>query len=325
MLKLRNNMRILRKISVLFACAFVSFALVFHTQAINEDFYVDFLPEIPGSNSSVFANLVSYSFDVNRANITWILNGQTKLRGTGQKNFSFVTGDLGTRTSISVLVTTDEGAQVKKDFSFQPAAVDILWEALNYTPLAYKGKSLPVSGSLIKITALPYFSEASSRLIYEWQIDYKNFPDISGTGKDSFVLDSADIYNTNKIKVTVSNYNKTITAQKSIDIEIGVPKVVFYEESPLEGPKYNKALVGEIQLEQDEIIVRAEPYFFSTKDLKKLSYEWFMNEQKIFSEEFPNIFFIRKGESSGSSIIGVKISNPLNILQYADVNLGINY
>ena len=236
-----------------------------------------------------------------------------------------MTGNLGTKTTLRVLITTDNGVQLEKGFSFRAADVDILWEALNYTPLAYKGKALPVSGSLIKITAIPYFSESSSRLIYEWQIDYKNFPDISGMGKNSFVFKSADIYNTNKIGLTVSNYDRSVVAQKSVAIEIGAPKVIFYEESPLEGVKYNKALTGDVQMEQDEIIIEAEPYFFSLSDLGKISYEWMMNSEKIIPEEFPNVLSLRKGETSGRSLIELKASNPSNVLQYADTRLGINY
>lgn len=311
---------------ILLITIFLTVLLLFNrTQAINEDFFVEFSPETPGPNTSVFANLVSYSFDVNRADISWFLNGQTKLKGTGKKSFSFETGNLGSVTNLVVSVVSSEGIKLTKNFSFRVADVDILWEALNYTPANYKGKSLTTSGSLIRITAIPYFPESSSRLIYEWQIDYKNLPDVSGMGKNSFVFKSADIYNTNKIGLTVSNYDRSVVAKKSVDIEIMAPKVVFYEESPLEGPKYNRALTGDIQLEQDEIIVRTEPYFFSIKDLEKLSYEWFMNEEKIIPEEFPNVLFLRKGESSGRSLIDVKVSNPLNVLQYADSSLGINY
>jgi len=313
------------KIILLSAVILAALCLFNRSQAVGEDFFVEFSPETPGPNASVFANLISYSFDVNRASITWTLNGEIRLQGTGQKNFSFTTGNLGTRTNVSVSITTDTGAKLTNSFSFQAADVDILWEALNYTPLNYKGKSLATSGSLIRITAIPYFPESSSKLIYEWQIDYKNFPDVSGTGKNSFVFKSADIYNKNKIGLTVSNYDRSIIAKKSVNIEIMAPKVIFYEEGPLEGPKYNKALAGDIQLGQDEIIVRAEPYFFSIKDLEKLSYEWLMNGEKVIPEEFPNILSLRKGESSGRSLINVKASNPLNILQYADNSLGINY
>ncbi len=317
---MRRDIKKILLIAVLLAVFF----LFNRSQAVNEDFSVEFSPSAPGPNTSVSATLVSYSFDVNRASITWNLNGQTKLRGTGQKNFSFTTGNLGSRTNISVSITSEDGAQLQKNFSFQAADVDILWEALNYTPLTYKGKALPVSGSLIRITAIPYFP-SSSGLVYEWQIDYKNVPDISGTGKNSFVFKSADIYNKNKIGLTVSNYDRSIVAKKSVDIEIGAPKIIFYEESLLEGVKYNRALRGNVQLEEDEIIVRIEPYFFSVNDLEKIFYEWLMNGKKIIPEEFFNILSLRRGESSGQSLIKVSANNPSNILQYADNNLEINY
>lgn len=143
---------------VLFACVFVSFALV-NAASVSDlyDWSVEFTPDTPGPNTAVSATIVSYSFDVNRAGIVWILNGQTKLRGTGQKTFSFTTGNLGSQTNVSVLITTDTGVDLQKNFSFKPADVDILWSAQNYVPAAYKGKSMPVSGSMIKVTAIPHF------------------------------------------------------------------------------------------------------------------------------------------------------------------------
>jgi hypothetical protein len=318
--------KMMRKSFVVLALFFASFALV-HAISVN-DFYdvsVEFTPDTPGPNTSVSASVVSYSFDINRASINWILNGQSKLKGTGQKSFSFTTGNIGSKTNLSVVIVSSDGIQVKKDFSFQPAEVDILWEALNYTPVYYKGKALPASGSLIKVTAMPSFPGSSSGLVYEWQIDYKNKPDISGTGKNSFVFTSADVSGINKIGVTVSNYSKSVAAQKSIEIEIREPKLVFYEEGPLEGTKYNRALTGDLLLNQDQVIIKAEPYFFSKGDLKELSYEWLMNSKKVSPEGSPNVISLKKGEASGRSLVDLTISNTINILQYAENKLGINY
>ena len=299
------------------------------SRAINvSDFYdwsVDFFPEIPGPNTEVSAKLISYSFDVDRSNVVWILNNQIKLRGVGQKSFSFSTGNFGEKTDVSVLVTTEEGVQVRKDFSFRPADVDILWEALNYTPPTYKGKSLPVSESLIRVTAIPYFPEHSSNLIYEWLINYKRRPEFSGKGKNSFLFQSTEIYGANTIGLVISNYNQSVVAQESAEIKISSPKVIFYEVSPLEGPKYNNALMGDVQLERSEIIVRAEPYFFSAENLKEISYEWFMNEKKVFSDDFPNVLSLQRGGESGQSLINVKVNNSMNYFQYANNGLRIKY
>ncbi len=305
----------------------IVFGLFHQARAVGEDFSVEFSPENPGPNTNVSANIISYSFDVNRSFIAWIVNGQTKLKGTGEKSFSFQTGSMGTQTALSVLITTESGAQLRKDFSFKNADVDILWEALTYTPSWYKGKALPSSESLIKITAVPHFpsSISPSKLIYNWNIDFKNKPDISGVGKRSFTLRSADVFNKNKINVTVSNYDKSITAEKNISITIGQPKIIFYEENPLEGTRSNQAMQKDFQMASDTINIRAEPFFFSTTNLKNLLYEWTMNNQKIATEEFPNILSLIRGEQSGRSAIGLKISNPINIMQFAENSLNINY
>ncbi len=315
-------------IKILFAAGvLIAFGLFHQTQAAGEDFSVEFSPENPGPNTGVSANIISYSFDINRSFITWIINGQTKLKGTGEKSFSFQTGNMGTQTALSVSITTDSGAQLRKNFSFKNADVDILWEALTYTPPWYKGKALPSSESLIKITAIPHFSGSisPSKLIYNWSVDFKNKPDISGLGKRSFTLRSVDVFNENKISVTVSNYDESITAEKNISIAIGQPKIISYEENPLEGTRSNQALQKEFQLNSVAINIRAEPFFFSTINLKNLLYEWTMNSQKIATEEFPNILSLARGEQSGKSAIGLKIKNPINIMQFAENSLRVNF
>jgi hypothetical protein len=315
-------------IKILVAVAvLVVFALFQKTQAIGEDFFVEFSPENPGPNATVSAKANSYSFDINRASITWVVNGQTKLQGTGEKSFSFSTGDIGSITKLSVLITTEKGASFKKDFSFRTADVDILWEALTYTPPWYKGKALPSSESLIKITAVPHFPGAISpaKLIYNWSVAFENKPDISGLAKRSFLLRSANVFNENKISVIVSNYDKSITAEKNISIKISQPKIIFYEENLLEGARFNQTLQRDFQLNDNTINIRAEPFFFSRRNLERLLYEWTMNNQKIVPEEFPNILSLARGEQSGRSSIGLKISNPINILQFAENSLNINF
>ena len=315
-------------IKILFAVAVLLVLALFQkTQAIGEDFFVEFSPENPGSNTLVSAKANSYSFDIDRASINWVVNGQTKLKGTGEKSFSFQTGNMGTQTVLSVSITTESGAQLRKDFSFKNADVDILWEALTYTPSWYKGKALPSPGTLIKITAVPHFSGATSptKLIYNWSVDFKNKPDISGLGKRSFLLRSANVFDNSKISVIVSNYDKSITAEKNISITVGQPKIIFYEENLLEGTRFNQALQKDFQLNDNTINIRAEPFFFSIGNLEKLLYEWTMNNQKIATEEFPNILSLARREQSGRSNIGLKISNRINIMQSAENSLQINY
>lgn len=292
--------------------------------AIGEDFFVEFSPENPGPNETVFTKTNSYSFDINRADISWILNGKTALKGKGEKNFSFKTGDIGSKTSLSVSIINENGISATKNFVFKIADADLIWEALTYTPSNYKGRALASSGSIIKIVAIPHFAEAASKLIYEWNLDNKNKPNSSGAGKQTFTFKSADLFESNVVKVKVSNYDRSTVVEKRVNINIISPKIIFYEESPLFGTKYNTALSNNLKLNSGEITLRAEPYYFS--NYKSLSFEWLMNIKKIIPDDFLNILSLRVGEGgSGSSDIKLKVNNPINILQFGDNNLRIEY
>ena len=144
---------------------------------------MDFSPENPGANTQVSANITSYTFDVNRSAIAWIING--KVAGSG-KNFSFTTGNLGSKTELRVSAITPDEKPLSKYFTFQAAEVDLLWETSSYIPPSYQGKALPPPQASIKVTAVPQgIKTAASRLIYEWRRNDKNLPDSSGQGKNT--------------------------------------------------------------------------------------------------------------------------------------------
>lgn len=298
---------------------------------IIEEFTLDVFPKNPGPNEKVEVTANSHHFDINRADITWSVNGIRKLRGTGEKNLALRTGDVGSKTVIYVIVKTEDGLVLEKTLSIRPAEVDILWEADTYTPPYYNGKALPSPKSSIKITAVPNFifngsKISSSNLVYEWQIDYKKVPGVSGYGSDSFVHRSSQAFGEYTVKVVVSSYKKTIVAEKTISISTVRPRLIFYEEGLLEGIKYNKALENSVDLLNNEIYVRAEPYFFSRSSLANLSYEWMMNNGDIDPEDNKNVINLRVDEDVfGTSVIDLRVENPSNLLQFAEQGLRINF
>lgn len=326
---MKNNAKTIIFLSI----TMIVFGLFNVALADNNEFFIKFSPENPGPNQNVTVNAGSYSFDINRANITWTVNGVRKLNGIGKKDFAFKTGGIGSKTILSVNIVSDSGMPFEKTITFSPADVDILWEAETYVPFLYKGKALPVSSSLIKITAMPYFLSNGkeippSQLVYNWKINQKVNLDISGYGKQSFTFVSSKIFQTDTITLTVSDYNKTIVVEKNIQIELGAPKTIFYKENPLEGIKYNKALKNETKLLKNEITLVAEPYFFSKNLLKMLVYDWKMNRNiKIDSEEEKNKVFLQVNQETplGATTIGVDITNKLNLFQKDDESIRINY
>lgn len=295
-----------------------------------EDFSIILSPANPGPNTMVSARISSYHFDVDRSEITWELDGKIVLRGIGEKNFRFTTPDINKTMRLFVYILTDKGTEAEKTLSFFGNDIDFLWEALTSTPIGYKAKALPVIQSQIKITAISHlFVEGNtiptSELVYEWSLKNKKNINASGTGKNFFIIQLKD-FDDYPVTLRISNFDKTIVFEKGIILSanMAAPKILFYETRPLEGPQYNKAL-QKIQLENNEIVVRAEPYFFSINNLKQLSYEWLMNREKIFSDELPNTLSLRTPEGSGTSIIDLTITNPVNFMQSAKNSLEISF
>jgi len=170
------------------------------------------------------------------------------------------------------------GKIAESALQFNTVELDLLWEALTSTPFNYKGKALTSSESLIKVSAIPNFGGISaSRLFYEWQLNNKKMLKASGLGKDTFTFQSSKVFNIDSVKVIVSDMNKESVISKRIRIKINEPKLIFYEEHPLKGPLYEKALGTELNLLNNELALRAEPYFFSKVNLL---YDWKMNGKK---------------------------------------------
>lgn len=292
------------------------------------DFSFDVNPKNPNPNTNVNINLMSNSFDINRSDIKWVVNNNTKLRGIGEKEFNFLTGDIGSKTTVAILVTSQKGDIFSKTINFSPADIDVLWESESYVPFFYKGKALSSQGSLIKITAIPNFLKGGvkipySELFYDWQVNYQKISNASGRGKQSMYFVSSKTGESDIVNVVVSDFNKSIRVEKNINIEPQNPKVVFYKENLLEGELYNQAID---EASNDDIIM-AEPYFFSNNQTDNLSYEWFFNKNnKIESNTDKNKIKISLDSNSPVLIsnIYVKILNKINMFQSADKTFRIN-
>ncbi len=94
----------------------------------------------------------------------------------------------------------------------------------------------------------------------------------------------------------------------------------------MEGVSYNNALNKKISLTENEISLRAEPYFFSRQNLNSMVYKWEMNGKVVVPEERKTaIDFRLEDASSGNALINLGIQNPINLLKNAANSLKINF
>ena len=303
-------------------------------QEINDyssDFSIELVPDNPRPGQAVSAKIVSYQFDINRSDITWILDGKTIASGTGKKTADFVLPPLGQETVLTVSIITNEGVKTSKTKKFSGSDIDFLWQANTSVPAGYKGKALAGRKAYVKITALPSLYSVSgavsrSNLIYDWTFNYKNLPDDSGAGKNTLLIRMNDMGDY-VIGVKVSTKDKRTSFQKYLHLSAeGVsPKLVFYADDPLEGPFYGKSIGNKITLKTKDINIRAEPYFFNQED-GKTTYRWNMNGKSIKSGKKPNTISLVSEENSGQARINFEMEKEIgNNLQSADGGVNIAF
>src|SRR3989344_6530597 len=148
-------------------------------------------PEFPRANEEVTVSARGFSIDLDRAEVSWTLNGKLEKKAVGGTIFSFRTESLGKTSALMVTVKSLSQGSFKETLTIRPAEVDVLWEALTYTPPFYKGKRMLSSSGTITVTAMPSFVVASGKtldsaaLVYSWEQDGKNLLSQSGFGKQS--------------------------------------------------------------------------------------------------------------------------------------------
>lgn len=314
---------------------FSSFALLVYAQidfesilnaGSEETFFIELIPEFPTPNQNVVARLGGFSFDLDRAEITWFHNGKIVQKGLGLLNYDFTTGRLGEEEIIRVIAVANGSQRHEASLTIRLADIDFLWRAETSKPAWYKGRSPASLRSNIIVSAFPHLVSQgreipASQLIYRWSLDGDFKQSSSGAGKQNFSFQAESSSGiSHEIQLKVSNINENITSQKTITIPIHDPQVLFYEEHPLEGPRTNFALdsFSPFQMASgEEKTFRAEPFYFSLINNRALlDYTWTTDGKEV--GKTPPFHILNLSAAAGSrGIVSVDIlvNSLTNILQ----------
>ncbi len=275
-------------------------------------------PSAPGPFQETTITLVSYLADLNQAKITWQQDGKKVLSNIGAKSFSFTTKDVGSTTSITVFIDILGSPLITKQLSVTPNNIDLLWEATDsYVPPFYEGKALPTSQSKVRVVAIPNTNIGSGGIspgnfVYQWKLNFDPDQDQSGYSKNAFIYANSFLNKSDTISVTASSTSGGGSADASIDIPINNPLILFYENNPLLGLDFSKALNNGFDVTGRDARIVAEPFFFSPKDptSNELTYTWTMNNNPINTPSTPNqIAFSRTADQTGQSRISLSIDS----------------
>ena len=317
---------------VLFAVSvYISFAQI---PGIGEAISFRVFPENPRPNQVVTIEIESFSVDLDRADsITWSINGKTEARGAGVKQIQFEAGELGSRSVVDVTAFGTEIGTINESITIMPTEVDLLWEAKTYTPVLYKGKALPSSDAEITVVAIPQFVTSSGKkldsedLVFTWKKDGKVLGNYSGRGKDSIKIIGPKIFNRTRIQAEVSSLGNSLQGMGVVSISSVLPTVLFYEDDPVLGMKYEKAIWSTVELFDEEMTITAHPYFFSSKDRisPDIEYSWKVNGTSVEGspEDESSIVLRQVGQGEGEASISLSLQNLNKILQSAQEDFSI--
>jgi len=311
-----------------------SAGLFANAQVRNADIVLNFSPQYPNPNQDVNAILSSHAINLDKANISWSVNNQEASVGIGKKSFSFKMGNLGSPTTLSATIETIDGQSILKTMTITPANVDMLWEAYDsYTPPFYKGKASVPSQGTFKVVAIPSLINQSGKvninnLSYVWVKDGKTQSDSSGWGKNYLIFQNSYLDKENVAEVKVSDISGGTNASGKITLKTINPKILFYENDPSLGIKWETVLNNGFVINSDGKTLTVEPYFFSPKNinLPDLAFDWFLSGEKIQTPNPKNILSIKpEAGQSGSATIKVVINNINTLFQSMEKQIQVSF
>jgi hypothetical protein len=296
----------------------------------DNDIAVDLIPAVPGPNQNVKIELSSYSTNMNKATITWSLNGKQSLTGIGKTSFSFTTGDIGSSTVIDIAIIVEQGTRVDKKITIQPSQVDLLWEANeSYVPAFYKGKALPIQESRIRVVAFPIEKDGSIEpltKVYNWKKNYVVDQVSSGYGKYSFILKNSYMETSNNISVVTSSQSGS-GSTGALTLNYIKPLILLYEKNPALGLRLNKLLNNGFTMATGEMTISAEPFYFSKYKSsiaeKNMEYKWTINGTAVYPPAQPNEITIKGSSQPGTAAISIGITNINTLFQEAKQTVNV--
>jgi hypothetical protein len=302
---------------------------------IQEQISVEQIPRIPSPGQPVSIKITSFSTNLNAAQITWTQDGKPLNSGTGVTNNTVTAPSNGQSSTIRITITKTEGGTIIRTITLNPADVDLIYEAFTYAHPFYKGKKMFTSEAEVMFIAVPNFVDTNGRqipennLIYTWKINGSVQQEISGYGKSTFITKGTLIERPTNITVDVSATNSNLIATQTIRVSSQAPELILYENNPILGVIYEKAIEGSFLLERPQVDFEGIPYFFSanSKDDLNLSYAWSINGVRSLSKA-PNenyMFLRNENNIDGRAIITARLSHLNNILQTASSRLELNF
>lgn len=289
-------------------------------------------PKLIKPNELVTISVESYSVNLDAADIAWSLDGESMKRERGQKTFSFTSKGIGSPTRVTIEVIPLSGTTFKEEIVLRPTNVDLVWEAHTYTPPFYKGRARFSAQAPVTIAALPQINSATgsdrNNLVYHWYRNQSPAPYQSGYGVSSIQLEGNFWGRKEDVRVKVSTLDDSISTENTVSLSPETPQLLVYENSPLLGTLYNRAVIQSFTLNTSEVSFLVAPFYFSDEELGSgaTAFTWSMNGNEISNQGNGNVITFRADSNlEGRSLVEVQANNQRASFQGAETNFHIEF
>jgi len=291
-------------------------------------------PEYPEGRDSVRVTAHSSLVDLSTETLIWYVDGVETASGVGLSEIDVTAGPLGSNTRVEAVLSEGGFKRALAEAIIRPVAMDVLWESDSYTPPFYRGRALPSAGTNLLVEAKPYFRNTNGSnvpiedIVFTWSKNGYAVAGVSGKGKNKVTLPSPSLYGSDSVSVKARTLDGVFAIEKSVRIPSTEPLLNLYEDHPLFGTLYHRALGEQTVIFGEETSFTAIPYFASALNPndRSLQYEWSVGGTPIENSlTQPNTITINARGSSGNAFVELLLSHASNLFFRADGSWNVQF
>ncbi|MDP2654951.1 MAG: hypothetical protein Q8P17_00050 [bacterium] len=275
-----------------------------------EAFTLSVSPQYPAPYSQATVSILSGSVDVTNSTVTALVGGKEVYKGSARP-FSVQLGKTGSVTNVKVTVVSG-GASFSQTISIQPQDVVLVAEPISSAPPLYQGKPIVPIGGDVRIVAMANLRDSGGKSAspttysYAWTVDATRIANSSGIGKSAIIVASPLQYRSRTVSVVVTNANGSQVGGASLSLSAEQPSLRVYENDPLLGIRYDRALSGSYSITGSESTLYAAPFSLPTTGGAPFI-QWFLNGSSV---QTGNLITLRPtGSGQGSASLSLTASS----------------
>lgn len=298
------------------------FAQSLGTLVSTDPFTISVAPRYPAPGSVATLSFLSGSIDLTNATLS-VAAGAKNIYAGAVRPVSLTLGKAG--SVITIVATVSIGkTNYRQTLKLAPQDVALIAEPISSAPVLYPGKSrVPLEGNT-RLVAMANVRGANgvpqnpATLSYVWTVDDTEIANSSGIGKSAIIVASPLQFRARTVSVTVKSPDGTLIGGDALSLDPLEPTVRIYENDPLLGIRFDRALSGLYTIPGAEATLYGAPFSFPTT-IGTPRLEWFLNGAR--AQTGNSITLKPTGTGQGNATLSLTASSGTNSTATANLPL----